>query len=101
MRHMQRPIRLMIAGDVLFLDLLMERSALEDIAALAEQVRIIVVTARERPEDALAAVRLGARAVVRKRFAIETPMAAVVPSPPATSGCHRSSRNLGACSRGD
>ncbi len=63
--------------DVLLLDLLMERSALEDIAALAEQVRIIVVTASERPEDALAAVRLGARAVVRKRFAIETLMAAV------------------------
>jgi len=63
--------------DVLLLDLQMERSALADIEALAERVAIIVVTASERPDDALSALRAGARAVVFKRFAIETLMTAL------------------------
>jgi len=63
--------------DVLLLDLQMERNALADIEALAERVAIVVVTANERPEDALAAIRAGARGVVFKRFAIETLMTAV------------------------
>ena len=63
--------------DVLLLDLQMERDALADIEALAERVAIVVVTASERLEDALAAMRAGARAVVFKRFAIETLMTAV------------------------
>ncbi len=63
--------------DVLLLDLQMERNALADIEALAERVPIVVVTASERSEDALAAIRAGARGVVCKRFAIETLMAAV------------------------
>lgn len=58
--------------DVLLLDLQMERSALVDIETLAGTVKVIVVTASERPEDALAAVRAGAQGVVFKRFAIET-----------------------------
>jgi DNA-binding NarL/FixJ family response regulator len=63
--------------DVLLLDLQMERNALADIEALAERVAIVVVTASERSEDTLAAIRAGARGVVFKRFAIETLMTAV------------------------
>ena len=63
--------------DVLLLDLQMERSSVVDIEALGGRVAIIVVTASERPEDALAALRAGARAVVFKRFAIETLMTAI------------------------
>jgi two-component system NarL family response regulator len=63
--------------DILLLDLQMERSSLVDIKALSERVAVIVVTASERAEDALAAIRSGARAVVFKRFAIETLMDAV------------------------
>ena len=38
------------------------------------RVPVVVVTASERPSDAVAALRAGARAVVFKRFAIETLM---------------------------
>src|SRR5216684_2425347 len=63
--------------DILLLDLQMERSAFVDIEALAERVAVVVVTATERVEDALAAVRAGARGLVFKRFALETLMTAV------------------------
>jgi DNA-binding NarL/FixJ family response regulator len=63
--------------DVLLLDLLMERNSLLDIESLSQQVGVVVVTASERPEDALAALRAGARGIVFKRFAIETLMDAV------------------------
>src|SRR5512144_1829402 len=63
--------------DVLLLDLQMERSAFADIEALAERVTVVIVTASEREEDAVAALRAGARAVVFKRFAIETLMTAI------------------------
>jgi DNA-binding NarL/FixJ family response regulator len=63
--------------DVLLLDLQMERSAFVDIEVLAERVAIVVVTATERVEDAIAAVRAGARGLVFKRFAIETLMTAI------------------------
>ena len=63
--------------DILLLDLQMERSSLADIESLAEHTAIIVVTASERAEDALAAIRAGARAVVFKRFAIESLMDAI------------------------
>ena len=42
--------------DVLLLDLQMERNALADIEALAERVAVVVVTASERLDDALAAI---------------------------------------------
>ena len=61
-----------VACDVLLLDLQMERSSLVDIASLTGTVKVIVVTASERPEEAVAALRAGAQAVVFKRFAIET-----------------------------
>ena len=63
--------------EVLLLDLQMERSSLGDVADLASRVAVVVVTASERPADALAALRAGARAVVFKRFAIETLMTAI------------------------
>jgi DNA-binding NarL/FixJ family response regulator len=65
------------ACDLLLLDLGMERNSLIDIAALARQVQVIVVTSCEQPEDAAEAVRSGARAVVFKRFAVDTLMAAI------------------------
>ena len=63
--------------DILLLDLQMEHNSLTDIESLAAIVRVAVVTASERPEEALAAIRFGARAVVFKRFAIETLMTAI------------------------
>jgi two-component system NarL family response regulator len=63
--------------DILLLDLQMDRSVLIDIATLAGRCSVIVVTASERPEDAIEAIRAGARAVVFKRFAIETLMEAL------------------------
>ena len=62
---------------MLLLDLQMERSALADIESLAADVSIVVVTANETAADALAALRLGCRGVVFKRFAIETLMDAI------------------------
>ena len=64
-------------ADVLLLDLQMERSALVDIGLYAERIAIVVVTASELIGDALAAIRLGARAVVLKRFAVATLMDAI------------------------
>jgi DNA-binding NarL/FixJ family response regulator len=63
--------------DLLLLDLEMERSTLDDIPRLAARQAVIVVTASERTEDAVEALRAGARGVVLKRFAIETLMAAI------------------------
>ncbi|MGH7803471.1 MAG: LuxR C-terminal-related transcriptional regulator [Candidatus Binatia bacterium] len=58
--------------DVLLLDLQMDRWSGEEIESLSQRVRVLVLTASERSEDALAAVRHGARGVVHKRFAVET-----------------------------
>jgi two-component system NarL family response regulator len=63
--------------DILLLDLQMDRSTLSDIEGLSRRVRVVVVTASEQPSEAIAALRAGARAVVLKRFAIETLMDAV------------------------
>jgi DNA-binding NarL/FixJ family response regulator len=63
--------------DQLLLDLQMERSVLADIESLSLQVPVVVLTASEVPADAVAAVRMGARAVVLKRFAVETLMDAI------------------------
>ena len=50
-------------SDLLLLDLQMERWSFADIEPLSKEVGIVVVTASERTEDALHAIRLGARAV--------------------------------------
>ena len=63
--------------DVLLLDLQMERNALADIEGLARRVPVVVVTASQQSAEALAAIRAGARAVVFKRFAVETLMDAL------------------------
>ena len=63
--------------DVLLLDLQMERAAFVDIEELAARVAVIVVTATERIEDAVAVLRAGAHGLVFKRFALETLMTAI------------------------
>src|SRR5262249_22969070 len=66
------PVLARTACDILLLDLQMEdRNALADIRALARRVRVVVVTASQRSEEALEALHAGARAVVFKRFAVE------------------------------
>jgi two-component system, NarL family, response regulator len=65
------------ACDVLLLDLQMERSMLSDIGELAVHTKILVLTASESVENAIAAMRLGARAVVPKRFAVQTLVEAI------------------------
>ena len=64
--------------DILLLDLQMNRNALPELGALAARVAVIVVTASEEPGPAIAAVRAGARAVVFKRFAVETLVNAIL-----------------------
>ncbi len=58
--------------DVLLLDLQMDRTSLIDVETAARSAKVIIVTASERGDDALAAVRAGASGVVFKRFAVET-----------------------------
>ncbi|HEY2389291.1 MAG TPA: response regulator transcription factor [Candidatus Binatia bacterium] len=65
------------ACDVVLLDLQMERSSLLEIAKLRRRTRIIVVTASEQLDDMLMAMRLGARGVVLKHFAMEALVEAI------------------------
>src|SRR5262249_47950834 len=64
-------------GDVLLLDLQMDRNAMPDIPTFARTVQVVVVTASQQPAEAVAALRAGARAIVFKRFAVETLMEAL------------------------
>jgi DNA-binding NarL/FixJ family response regulator len=63
--------------DFLLLDLQMEQWSMDQIAELSRKTAIIVLTANERVETGLTALRLGARAIVHKRFAIESLMTAI------------------------
>lgn len=63
--------------EVLLLDLQMDRAAFVDIETLAERVTVVIVTASERVEDAVTALRAGARGIVFKRFALSTLMDAI------------------------
>ena len=63
--------------DVLLLDLQMDRNAVADIGSFARRAKVVVVTASQDPAEALAAIRAGAKAVVFKRFAVETLVEAV------------------------
>lgn len=64
-------------ADLLLLDLQMERWMMTDVETLAGVTRVVILTASERIEDGLAALRLGARAVVQKRFGIDTLLEAI------------------------
>src|SRR5262245_34965378 len=63
--------------DAVLLDLQMEQWSMDRIADLARKTTVIVLTANESVETGLTALRLGARAIVHKRFAIETLMTAL------------------------
>jgi DNA-binding NarL/FixJ family response regulator len=63
--------------DILLLDLQMERSSMDDIAELSHLTKVIVLTANESTEMGMRALRLGAKGIVQKRFAIETLMTAI------------------------
>jgi DNA-binding NarL/FixJ family response regulator len=64
-------------GDILLLDLQMEQWTMDRIPELARKTVVIVLTANESVETGLTALRLGARAIVQKRFALETLMTAI------------------------
>jgi DNA-binding NarL/FixJ family response regulator len=63
--------------DILLLDLQMDQWSMDRIPELSRKTAIIVLTANEGVETGLTALRLGARAIVHKRFAIETLMIAI------------------------
>jgi DNA-binding NarL/FixJ family response regulator len=58
--------------DILLLDLQMDRWVLGEIESLARIASVCVLTASEKIEDSMEALRIGARAIVQKRFAVET-----------------------------
>ena len=66
-----------VTCDVLLLDLQMERRVLDEIEKLSALTKVLVLTASESVEDAILALRLGARAVVQKRFAVQTLVEAI------------------------
>ncbi len=59
-------------SDILVLDLQMDRWVLGEIQSLARITSVCVLTASEKIEDSMEALRMGARAIVQKRFAVET-----------------------------
>lgn len=63
--------------DVLLLDLQMDEWLMDHIPDLAKITSVIVLTASESGQTGVQALRLGARAIVHKRFAIETLMTAI------------------------
>jgi two-component system, NarL family, response regulator len=63
--------------EVVLLDLQMDQWVMEKIQWLARHALVVVLTASESAEDATSAFRLGARAVVQKRFALESLIAAI------------------------
>jgi two-component system NarL family response regulator len=63
--------------DMLLLDLQMDRWLMDEIPRLAKVTAVIVLTASESGENGVQALRSGARAVIHKRFAIETLMTAI------------------------
>jgi DNA-binding NarL/FixJ family response regulator len=63
--------------DILLLDLQMERSSMDEIAELSRLTRVIVLTANESTEMGKRALRLGAKGIVQKRFAIESLLNAI------------------------
>src|SRR6202008_2593632 len=66
-----------VSADILLLELQMDRWLLPEVQSLARTIRVVVLTASERIEDAVAVLKAGARAIVQKRFAVETLMEAI------------------------
>ena len=63
--------------DMLLLDLQMDQWSMDQIPQLARMTKVIVLTASENIEIGMRALKLGARAIVQKRFAIETLVTAI------------------------
>lgn len=63
--------------DVLLLDLQMDRWLLGDVGELSRLTKVLILTANETMENAVIALRTGARAIVQKRFAIRTLIEAI------------------------
>src|SRR5258708_6838725 len=63
--------------DALLLDLQMDQWAMGEISKLSRKTAVIILTATESVEIGLTALHLGARAIVHKRFAIETLVTAI------------------------
>src|SRR5262249_44745324 len=59
-------------ADIVLLGLQMDGWTMEEIPRLASLATVVVLTASESAENGMRALRLGARAIVHKRFAIET-----------------------------
>ena len=59
------------------LDLQMDQWVMGEIEWLCRRATVVVLTASENAEDAKSALSLGARAVVQKRFALETLIGAI------------------------
>jgi len=66
-----------VSCDLLLLDLQMDEWTGEQIEQLSKRTAVMVLTASERLEDAMAALKMGARAIVQKRFAFETAIEAI------------------------
>jgi len=64
-------------SDVLILDLQMDTWVGSQIPELSKSTPVLVLTASERREDLIAALRAGARGVVQKRFAFEALVEAI------------------------
>jgi two-component system, NarL family, response regulator len=71
------PVVSRMDSNILLLDLQMDRWMMDDIPQLSRLTNVIVLTASESAENGVKALRLGAKGVVQKRFAIETLMMAV------------------------
>lgn len=72
-----QPVLAATPCDILLLDLQMERWLMDEIPQLSRLATVIVLTASEAAETGVRALRLGARAIVQKRFAIETLITAI------------------------
>jgi DNA-binding NarL/FixJ family response regulator len=64
--------------DILLLDLQMEKWSMDEIPRLARQTSVIMLTANESVDNGITALRMGARAIVQKRFAFETLISAII-----------------------
>jgi two-component system nitrate/nitrite response regulator NarL len=63
--------------DVLLLNFQMEHWMRGDVEDLAASTKVLILTASESAESAIAALRLGARAVVQNRFAVQVLIEAI------------------------